>query len=128
MVTMKIIAMVTVFLIKMLMVEIMLFLTMCPGQMCRTGSFPRSSYVTLTFAGFLFFAHTLAQKHKLGPISKLAQISQNRKTFCKRDQVTIIRPQYGINFSNPPIVNFAWKGKIEIFLECTIFLQLLCSP
>ena len=104
--------MVTVFLIKMLMVEIML--TVSPGQMCRTGSFPRSSYVTLTFAGFLFFAHTLAQKHKLGPISKLAQISQNRKTFCKRDQVTIIRPQYGINFSNPPIVNFAWIGNRKI--------------
>ena len=102
--------MVTVFLIKVLMVEITLFLTVGPGQMCPTGSSRRSSYVTLTFAGFLFFAHTLAQKHKLGPISKLAQISQNRKTFCKRDQVTIIRPQYGINFSNPPIVNFAWIG------------------
>ena len=57
---MEIVAMVTVFLIKMLMVEIML--TVSPGQMCRTGSSPRSSYVTLTFAGFLFFcSHTRSE-------------------------------------------------------------------
>ena len=75
---------VTVFLIKMLTVEIMLFLTMSPGQMCQTGSSRQSSYVTLTFAGFLFFAHTLAQKHKLGPISKLAQISQNSENILQK--------------------------------------------
>ena len=81
---MEIVAMVTVFLIKMLMVDIMLFLTVSPGQMCPTGSSRRSSYVTLTFAGFLFFAHTLAQKHKLGPISKLAQISQNSENILQK--------------------------------------------
>ena len=81
---MEIVAMVTVFLITMLMVETMLFLTMSPGQMCRTGSSCRSSYVTLTFAGFLIFAHTLAQKHKLGPISKLAQISQNSENILQK--------------------------------------------
>ena len=73
---------VTVFLIKMLTVEIMLFLTVSPGQMCQAGSSRRSSYVT--FARFLFFAHTLAQKHKLGPISKLAQISQNSENILQK--------------------------------------------
>ena len=59
---MEIVAMVTVFLIKVLMVEITLFLTVGPGQMCPTGSSRRSSYVTLTFAGFLFFcSHTRSE-------------------------------------------------------------------
>ena len=79
---MEIVAMVTVFLIKMLMVEIML--TVSPGQMCRTGSFPRSSYVTLTFAGFLFFcSHTRSEAQTGTNIKACSDFSKSENFLQK---------------------------------------------